>query len=123
MLTKQLHLLTLYNTVNDTGCYLCHKNLYPCSHLLLIFFVIYISIFSFVKPIALLTLRLPLNSPVMMQLDILQHILCQNPSGKLHPFQLLPHLENQPEINRGLLFHTIFPLCCATFFVFLCICH
>jgi len=55
---------------------------------------------------------------MMMQLDILQHIPCQNPSGKLHPFQLLPHLENRPEIKRGLLLHTDFPLCYATFFVF-----
>jgi hypothetical protein len=60
---------------------------------------------------------------VMMQLDILQHIPCQNLSGKLHPFQLLLHLENQPEINKGLLFHTIFLLCYARFFVFVCICH
>jgi hypothetical protein len=48
----------------------------------------------------------------MMQLDILQHIPRQNPSGKLHPFQLLHHLENQPEIIRDLLFQKTFPLLC-----------
>jgi hypothetical protein len=56
MLVIQLHLLTLYNVVNNTGCYLCHKNFCQCSHLLLIFFVTYISNFLFVKPSALHTL-------------------------------------------------------------------
>jgi hypothetical protein len=52
---------------------------------------------------AVLTLRHPLSSPAIEQLDILQHIPSQNPSEKLHPFQLLHHLENQPEIIKDLL--------------------
>jgi hypothetical protein len=59
-----------------------------------------------------------------MQLDILQHIPCQNPSEKLHPFQLLHHLENQPEIITDLLiFRWTLPVFYATFFVLSCICH
>jgi hypothetical protein len=81
--------------------------MFSCGIHSLSYYLLIMTSFLISKSCTVLTLWHLLNNPVMMQLDTLQHILCQNPSGKLHPFQLQHHLENQPKITRDLLIQYI----------------